>query len=242
VQFSATKPGGGSQFNNPSGQGITISQRSSDITEWKIDNVRWYSTQANHCNVTSDYEIKATYSVGGSQCETAPVTFTADTEFGPCLHGRSYVDGAWAGDIQITTLQLTNGQWQATISQGTFSRSIQTSRTVSAPANSQYYNMVRDEEVFHEGQFKGTTSTIYNDLFDAQLVMNAAAANQPFIANSNELVRATARAAFNIAKLDEEWRSRQLDAARNRDIQREAKTAVGASHRCAMSCTYPECQ
>ncbi|MCZ7592124.1 MAG: hypothetical protein M5U15_08185 [Kiritimatiellae bacterium] len=241
VQFTATKPGGGTQFDSPSGQGITISQRSSAITEWSIDNARWYSTQADHCNATAEYELKATYSIGSSECETAPVIFTADTTYGACLSGLAWVTQLWSGNIQITAVQLTNGQWEATISQNTFSRNVQASSTWTAPANSQYHDTVRDEEQFHEGQYEGTTSTIVNDLWDDQLVMNAATANQPFIATTEAQARAAAQAAFNVARSQEEARSLALDSVRTCDMEREAKTAVGASHRAAMPCTYPNC-
>ena len=241
VQFTATKPGGGTQFDNPSGQGITISQRGSDITEWSIDNVRWYATQADHCNATADYEIKASYSIGGSQCETAPATFTVDTTFGTCLSGLAWVTQLWSGNIQISTVQLTNGQWEATISQNTFSRNVQASSTWTAPANSQYHDMVRDEEQFHEGQYEGTTSTIVNDLWDAQLVMNAATAYQPFTGYTEASARAAAQADFDAARSQEESRSLALDSARTCDMEREAKTAAGASYRAAMPCTYPNC-
>jgi PKD repeat protein len=60
VQWQATVPSGVTNYGSPSGQGLTFSQRSADITEWRIDNARWYSNQADHCNDGADWEIEAT--------------------------------------------------------------------------------------------------------------------------------------------------------------------------------------
>ena len=241
IQFTATKPDNTVQFDNPSGQGISISQRSASITEWKIDNVRWYSTQTDHCNETSDYKISASLSIGGYSCQTAPVVFTADSAFGSCLDGHTWVTQTWSGNITNSATQLTNGQWAAYINQNTFQRDVQADATWFAPANSQYLNMIRDEEVFHEGQYEGTASTIVNDLWDAQLVMNAATANQPFVAGTEAAAKALAQTAFNNALAAENMRSSIEDSIRTCDMEREAKTAAGSSHRALMICTYPNC-
>ena len=240
VTFFATKPDGGTDFDNPAGQGITLSQRG-DVTEWQIDNVRWYSTQSDHCNETADYKIWAQCTIGGEVCEAVAVTFTADTTFGVCLDGAAELVDPWSGDIEITVEQLTNGQWAATITQGTFRRDVQAISWWSVPENSQFYEMVRDEELFHEGQFEGTTSQILSDLWDAQRVISEATASQPFVADTEDAARQAARNAFNAALLAEEMRSGNEYDARRCDVEREAKAAAGASYRVALPCTYPGC-
>lgn len=125
VQFTATKPGGGTDFDNPSGQGITLSQRNGEILEWQIDNVRWYSTQGDHCNATSNYEITATYVLPGTECEAAPVTFTADSSFGTCMDGAATMTQIWSGQPTYTTQFNDETQlWEATVAQGTFQRDV----------------------------------------------------------------------------------------------------------------------
>lgn len=249
VQWQATEPVDVTNYGSPSGQGLTFSQRSADITEWKIDNARWYANQQDLCNDTAEWEIEATYEIAGSHsCSTdydptTVVTFTASASAGTgaCLDGKAWVDSLWSGSIQINTQQLPNGQWEATISQGTWQRDVQASSWWSAPANSQYYNMVKDEEQFHEGQYEGTTSTIFDDLWDDQIVMADATANQPFVAATEAAARQAAESAFNTARQNEEYRSYLLHAARLCPKEQEAKTAAGSSHRVAMPCTYPNC-
>lgn len=240
VQFTATKPDGGTTFDNPDGQGITISQRSSDITEWRIDNVRWYSTQSDHCNVISDYHIAATYSIDGSQCHIAPVTITADATFGTtgCIYGDAWATKHWSGDIEINTVEMTPGVWEATISQGTFVRDVDAVSITAVLGNSQYYDMVNIEEQTHVGQYEGTSSVLLNDLWDAQKVMNNATAVQPFVADSEEEAEQAARTRFEDSKRLELISSGiQLDQRRC-ELEIEAKTAAGSSHRVAMPCAY----
>jgi len=245
VQFTATKPGGGTNFDNPSGQGITLSQRSGDILEWQIDNVRWYSTQADHCNETSDYEIKATYKVGSYGYETGPVTFTADTTIGPCLYGEARVTQYFSGAPEYTSVFNEQTQlWETTVAQGTFVRDVQAMSWWLDLANSQYYDMVRDEEKYHEEkQIENPSHVRWGTCFLAQNVMNTVQANQPYTHAGLTQSLSLAQQAFGNAyeaEVDRSWNyleSKPVYCAN----ESEAKNAVGSSYRCTMPCMYPDC-
>ncbi len=246
VQFAATKPGGGTQFDNPAGQGITISQRSSDITEWRIDNVRWHSTQADHCNATAAYEIKATYNIGSSQCETVPVTFMADFSLGVCVDGAAQPIQYFSGDIVINRMQLSSNLWHATISPGTFQRDVQANAWWNIPANSQYYSMVSGEEIYHrDSQLQNPSHSILKDYWLATNVLAATMAQEPFTGATEQVARQNARDAFQLQVAAEVQRSISAvfpyPGTIRCALETEAKNAVGASHRVAMPCTYPLC-
>lgn len=245
VQFTATEPGGGTNFDNPSGQGITISQRDSDITQWEIDIVRWYSTQADHCNVMSYYEIKASYSLDGDQYETPVVTFTADTTFGQCLSGSASNTNIFSGSPNYTTVfNRHTALYETTVSQGTFVRDVQAVSTWSVPANSQYHDMVRDEELFHEQQqMENPNHTRWGTAFLVANIMNSVQASQPYPHPIQSQSLALAEQAFLSARDAEEQRSNNYLNQQSVICadEGEAKNAVGASHRVDMPCAYPNC-
>jgi hypothetical protein len=247
VVFSAVVPTGTTNFGSPSGQGLTFSQRG-NITQWEIDNARWYSNQANHCNGDADWEVKAIYTIAGTHnCSTDydPATadvFTASAAFGTCIDGGASVTNLWSGVPTYTTVfNGGTGLWETTVTQGTFVRDVQATSWWLVPANSQYHDMVRDEEQFHEGQYEGTTSAIFSDLWDPQLIMNAVNANEPYVAGTEAASLQAAVNAFNAAWVNEQTRSSLLHEARLCPKEQEAKTAAGSSHRVAMPCTYPAC-
>ena len=243
IELVALVPEGVTNYGNPEGEGLTFSQRG-DITQWQIDNTRWYSIQPCHCNYDSVWEIKATYSFGESNSTTNTVTFKASA--GPdCVNGRAEPDNIWSGDIEITTVQLPDGKWQATITYGTFHRNVVGTLKVFCEYESQYYNMVQAEEVFHVGQYEGTTSTILNHLWNAQLVMADATATQPEAFTQDGAIT-LARNAFIAALVSEEYRSagHMMDSPPHPTrcaAENEAKSAIGASYRLTMPCAYPEC-
>jgi len=253
VQFTATEPVGVTNYGSPSGQGLTFSQRSADITEWKIDNARWYSTQQDHCNDDADWELEATYEIAGSHnCSTnydptSAVVFTASASAGPgnCLDGGAQPTNLWSGAPTYTTTE-NPPVWETTVAVGTFVRDVQATswwNVVGGPA-SQYYDMVKDEEQFHEGQFEGTTSNILDDLWDPQLIMNAVNANEPYVGATQAASLLAAQNAFNAARVNEQTRSAAYlvyPHPRRCAVEAEAKTAAGSSHRAAMPCTYPAC-
>jgi hypothetical protein len=247
VQLTATKPGGGTTFDNPAGQGLTFSPRGSDIRQWKIDNVRWYSTQADHCNNLSDYEIRATLTAGGIVCATDPVTFTADfTVPSQCGNGATAVNSPWwSGDLDYNAQQVY-GMWQVTVTQGTFRRDVHATATWTIAANSQYFNMLSAEELFHENnQFENSNHPVVRNYWLESEVMTDVQIRQPFVGSTEAEARSYARAAFDAALAREDGRSRTAflyPSPARCAIESEAKNAVGASHRLTMTCTYSACQ
>ncbi|MHA1853785.1 MAG: hypothetical protein ACTSUF_09830, partial [Candidatus Heimdallarchaeaceae archaeon] len=244
VQFTATKPNGGTTFNNPSGKGITISKRGSDIAHWKIDNVRWYSTQANHCNPTSKYKIRASCKIDKTQYQTKPVYLTADTTFGRCLDGYAKFTQYFSGKPSYTTTYNSKThRYETTVSQGTFKRDVQAKSWWRAPINSQYYNMVKNEEQYHEKQqMENPDHYIFGKTYLAENIMNDVQRYQPYENITKKGSLKLAQKAFEKFFKDEMRRSNNYWPKFRCDIEREAKAAVGASYRAAMPCTYPNCQ
>jgi hypothetical protein len=245
VQFTATKPGGGTNFDNPDGQGITISQRSSDITEWKIDNVRWYSTQTNHCNYWASYHIKAQYNVGESQFDTATYGFTADAT-SDCIGGGTDVVNVFSGNIAVAVDNVSPGVWHATVDgPGTFQRDILAIAWVAVHQNSQYYSMVSAEEWYHKSsQFENPSHPILQNYWLASNVISGVIQNEPYTGASQQ------DAIQNI--LDALTEEIEIEIARSGAevfpvgpvrcaLEEEAKTAVGVTHRVTMPCTYLLC-
>ncbi|MBW1784913.1 MAG: hypothetical protein JRL30_29745 [Deltaproteobacteria bacterium] len=235
-------------FGSPSGQGITFSQRG-DITQWQIDNARWYSTQADHCNDDADWEIEAIYEIAGSHtCNThPPVTFTASAAFGTCLNGAADVTNTFSGSPQYTTVfNSQTSLYETTVAQGTFVRDVQATSwwTVAGGTSSQYYDMMSGEEQYHEQQQMenaghvrwGTCLLVANIMSDVQ-------ANQPYTDPTEAESLAKAQNAFANAKNDEitrSWNYLSQQSVICAD-ESEAKNAVGSSHKVDMPCTYPAC-
>ena len=137
--------------------------------------------------------------------------------------------------------QSQNGQFVVTVSAGTFRRNVRAEYFITAPPDSQFYPMILAEELFHVGQYEGTTSSIFSDLWSAQNVIDEVVGMAPFQASSCEEARELAENAFLNALEAEELRCEVLLAARRCDMEREAKTAIGSTHVLSMPCIYPEC-
>ncbi|MCK4794957.1 MAG: hypothetical protein KAV87_65110, partial [Desulfobacteraceae bacterium] len=215
----------------------------------RIQNSIWYSTQANHCNDQSSYTISATAQVRASPVNSSndPV-LTADAG-GGCVNGSAWPTQFFSGNptYNVTQNPVTL-QWEATVAVGTFIRNVQASHNNVTNANSQYWHQVENEEVFHVGQFEGTTSAIVADLWDPALVMAEVDANEPYVAPTRAGALALAQAAFATAVNNEMNRSNTITFAyppgpggRRCDIEREAKAAAGSSHHTTMACSYPAC-
>lgn len=240
--FTCQKPGGGSQFDNPSSQGSKMVSAATDMTKWKIDNARWYSTQADHCNVTSDYEVVGTIDVKGVAINVKKGSFTADAAFGSCLDGVARTTGFWSGSPTYTTvLNQTTAQYETRVTVGPWVRSVTAQWTHSAPTNSQYNTMIRDEEEFHaDKQMKDANHVRWGTAFIAANVMNPVQQAQPYIAATQTQSLLLAEQAFDASRTAEEFRSAQYLNQQNImcDDEREAKASVKASHRAAMACAY----
>jgi hypothetical protein len=252
VDWDSIEPTGVTNFGSPSGADLTFSQRSADITEWRIDNARWYSNQADHCNDDADWEIEATYEIGGSHtCDTnydpsaAPVVFTASAAFGTCLDGEATVNSTFSGaPTYTTTFNGGTGLWETTVAVGTFVRNVQASCWWQAPANSQFHDMVRDEEQYHEqSQMENAGHARWGTAFLVANIMTPVQASQPYTHAIQAQSLALAVQAFNAALAAEEarsWAYLNQQAVICAD-ETEAKGAAGSTHKLAMPCTYPNC-
>ena len=251
VQFTAEEPFGSGQFDNPSGQGISVTQRSSDITEWEIPNVRWYSTWTSQCNQWSDYEITATYSVGGSQCQTDPVMFLAFAD--DCISGTAEPFQYFSGSIVINTTQVSPTNWEATVTQGIFQRDVQALYLVNCPTNSQFYSMIESEELYHRDmQFENPSHSLLSAYWLPSNVMANVTALEPYVGATEQEAINSASNWFEFYRVAEEdsGRHEALTPPTHPDtvpgdvrcaLETEAKAAAGASHCMKIECTYTNC-
>ncbi len=118
----------------------------------------------------------------------------------------------------------------------------------TGPVTSQFYNMVKDEEIFHKGQLEGTSSNIISDLWLAQNVMNEVNAKGPYLAPTQNAATALVQNSFQAALTNETTRSEVIaftyppgPNGRRCRIEAEAKNAAGARFRVILKCTYTAC-
>ena len=226
---------------NPGGTVVLAFTAMGADRKCKVRNCRWYSTQANHCNVTSDYNITATANSGGQVLRSeSPGVLSVTTAFGTCLDGTANITNSFTGVPNLRIRQLATGVWDVTVVQAAFRRDVQATVTVTAPANSQYRTMIVNEENYHKGQFEGRNGRLIADCFDPALIMAGVnAANYRSVVRQTAIDNAT-RAFW--AQVDaEDTRSYALVRARRCQIEVEAKNAIRASHRGTMPCAYPAC-
>jgi hypothetical protein len=255
VEWQAVEPAGVTNYGNPDEAGLTFSQRG-DITEWKINNARWYSNQAGHCNDISDWEIEALFDIGSISCCTnydppsTIVTFTASALIGEseCMFGECILMKSFSGDPTFSTvLNQQTGLWETTVTQGAFVRDLQADIDfcVVGGTASQYYNMVKGEEESHKkDQMENASHVRWGTTYLTDNVMDDIHSDEPFTASDKGLSLAYAQFAYIVAKANETDRSvmylsQNVVRCAN---ESEAKNAVGASHRVDMPCTYSYCQ
>jgi hypothetical protein len=136
--------------------------------------------------------------------------------------------------------------WETTVTQGTFVRDVQATSfwTVAGGTASQYYDMVKNEEEYHEQQqMENAGHARWGTAFLVANIMNAVQANQPYTASDRAQSLALAQQAFENARVAEvvrSWNYLDQQTVICAD-EREAKTAVGSSHKVDMPCTYPNC-
>jgi hypothetical protein len=256
VSLTATKPGGGTDFQNPAGAGIGFSQRNPpNFKQWKIDNARWYSTQQDHCNDTSTYEIRAqvgfSFGSGGGSVTSDPVSFTVSAG-GDCVNGSTGpTDPWWSGEVTYDPHQ-DGDDWVCTVTQGTLARDVHASTpSITCASASQYYSMVVHEEAFHVAQIRhtpcafgacGGTSTVLSDLWDPSKIMTEIQSPPyPFQSSSRTASLSAAVTATNWAKTHEQNRSTTAFPGKKCAMEAEAKTHTGASYRGTLKCAHPEC-
>jgi hypothetical protein len=253
VEFEAPQDGGGTTFDNPAGAGIDLTQRGTKV-QWQIDNVRWFANQADQCNDDSEYEIKAKVKFGGGffgggvECESLPTAFIAEATVGPgnCMDGSVSLNTTFTGLPTLNTVMNGAGQFETTISVGTFARNFTVTATwsVTGGTASQFFTMVRAEELKHKEHYENPANPYAGTTFLVANVMNAAQAGQPYVAGTAAASQAAAAAAFNAALTAEINRSVAYygyPSAGRCALETAAKAEVGSSHRVKMKCAYPLC-
>jgi hypothetical protein len=241
VHLDVQKPDGTTDFDNPAHLGSTIELRGDSLSEWRIPNMRWYSTQADDCNYYSDYHVIGDCYIGGNHFSLGYICVSVDTKPGTT---ESFAEPTnyWAGEIDVfPSYNSVFNLWEATVSVGSFRRDVRGAVTIQMPSASQFYPMLLAEEMFHVGQLEGTTSTLLNHLWKAEDVMGLLLARQPFWGDSEEEVIAKAKRSWtNYCHRIEinGFDAIQVGTSLRYQMEQEAKTAAGASHRYALRCTY----
>jgi Glucodextranase, domain B len=227
-----------------------------------IERALWFSTSSDHCNVLSSYLILASAMSGTTKVssiitgESTLVVSTKANIIGPpaafgfqCLGGTAApLPGSfWSGELAVTVAG-SPGAYTATLSLGTLTRDILASISLEPThPNSQFIDWIVAEETFHKGQYEGTTSDIFDHLWDPLDVLADAISQGPFTAPTIEEVVAEARNAEDLAKGFVE--GRDLDIATGFgpgslrcQAECEAKAAVGACFRISFPCAYGDCE
>ncbi|MCP4145979.1 MAG: hypothetical protein GY752_11960, partial [bacterium] len=242
-----TAPTAVASLGNPAGS-TTLTFSALDANyEGTITTTNWYSTQAGHCNPLSVYNVGATATFDGDAVATKNNTaFTISSAFGTCIDGESTLDNTFSGSMTIHIANPSAGVFNATLTIGTFVRDMQASSSWTVWANSQYHDMVRDEEQYHEGQWEGTNGNLIADLWDPALILAEIQGAQPYVGATQAAAVALANAAYGTAIANEDTRSTNLAISipapgRRCAIETEAKTAAGSSYRVAMPCAYSAC-
>ncbi len=171
VQMKATKPDGTENFNNLDNAGTSLSKVSE--LEWSIDNARWYAGPEDCYKLNNKHEAPYVFEIDFKVASYSFAYSGGDVKVnaGPnYVNGSAYIVGGEHGwyDGELSTsfsLDPTSPpedelwEWKA-YGQGSFRRDIKASIDMSSThQNSQFYNMVRKEELFHEKQLEGTVSS-----------------------------------------------------------------------------------
>jgi hypothetical protein len=156
------------------------------------------------------------------------------------LFGNAQAEGDFSGEMSVV-VKTINGGYEAVVSQGTLKRDIKAKVTLTKNTKSQFYSMLEAEENYHKAQFEGTVySKAMEDIAVVENIIKEVASKAPFIAVSAEDAKRKAEQAIDdalahelertIAKLKTvEWRCQ---------LEREAKSKIGASFKFSFKCTY----
>jgi len=203
----------------------------------------WYEQKKDECNMVSEYNIYASLNENGQDVDADPAILTVSAlidSVNGCVWGFAYLR-IWAEGLPLFDLKKKDGGYVVTIShQGTFYRKIGTEVKIKTNKNSQFYQMVADEEEYHVKQFKGLNSTIIDDLYLPENVMKALTGKEFFDVKAIN-ASAKAKLAFNKAVDDENERSTKLFKERKCAIEKQAKEAIKASYILRLKCAYPDC-
>lgn len=254
VHLDVQGEGGLKQFDNPDGKGITIDQ-SNGGTSFPIDNARWFSTNADHSNEKSKYQIVINQSsvdykgqtivfVANGGDENPALTVSAETN---CINGRAQITRAFSGEPNFDAHKVGDGYVYKFIDYGSFKRDPHAVSNiwVHEGENSQYYSLVEKEEEFHVQQVKNPTHPICGKYFKVKSVLDKFNEKKPLSYNSREAAINAAKKiwqseAHNVRVHDQNELYRKGSDNRCK-LEKEAKKAAGKMYLFSIKNKYPEC-
>ena len=210
-----------------------------------IANVYWFANQANECNRSSVWRIKASGTVNGNAvtANNQP-TLTARFDYPQCFEGTAAPVRFFTGAPVFQWVQVRPGLARAIyFNAGNFVRAVQGAVTVAKfPPNSQFKDLLLAEENFHVGQIQNDPLT--NDLWNPNNVI-AMIQNGVWVGANGAQAMANAAAAFVRASQLEIQRGMAMfcyPCRRRCLIEKQAKAAVNATFIAKYTCSYPLCQ
>ena len=260
IQLEATKPGGGTSFDNPDGEGIELEQDGGDPLSWKIKLARWYEDGSKDCANDSTYwnaayDIKGTYDLDGSSYDIEPDAFGAYVGLSIAIADvvGYYSLGGKTFDDMVTVRERKQGTttyYSARIDASNLTRFMQVRTAIPhVLQNSQFYSMVADEENHHAAQFKHSVDGIVNPRvhwsteqvrhsihgaeFDG---MSKSSAHEMAIMVIYAALKHEDRQSFT--EVSDYNNSSSLRCS----LERAAKNAAGAKYFLRLKCSYPNCK
>jgi hypothetical protein len=232
-------------FGNPAGTTKLEFTPVNENLQFEIENAIWYGNVPNYCNYVSGYHIWATAkSDNGTLVKTEPHEITVSL-IGKCLDGTASCCARYFnGGPQITAIKDQYGTWWAVVNQGTFIQDIQPKPIeIFASPNSQYYQIVVAEEVYHSRQYMGLEpSDCYSQSFLVDNILNEIN-KLPITGDTEEATIALANSNFQLITEKEINRSKELlwTHACSCSREYEAKSHLGEMYNSRWECTHDEC-
>jgi len=219
----------------------------------KVLNCYWYWV-GNRCNMAAVHQITGKAEVQGKEVlSTNSPELTVN--IGACINGFTSATQTFTGAPTIATVpkQIIVNRRPVMIATttvtgiGTFTRDPKGTVTMfRCPANSQFFQYVRDEENFHVGQIEGRNGTICADLWLVENVM-AALRGRSFDGVNGPASVAVATQAILLAISNENMRCNRMMTyppanAKRCALETEAKAATRIQYGYNMPCAYPLCR
>ncbi|RMG64475.1 MAG: hypothetical protein D6715_09690 [Calditrichaeota bacterium] len=241
VKATPTRPSRG----NPIGHTNLPIQPVNNHLQARIDNAIWYSLGAPHCNDWSAYwiEVQAQCRCGNQNLTTRRIALATSASF-RCINGWSKPGPRYfAGQPFIRVFPRRAGGFAVRIEQGTFRKAVQCRTAVFSEPNSQYRQMIINEENRHCGQFRGNTQiqAIRNKWNARRILQNANQMVAQKAFGTAQLAFQAGMRAFVIAYNLELRRSAQWNWPLRCQLEREAKRDIRATYHADMPCAYPNC-
>lgn len=259
IQLEATKPGGGTSFDNPDGEGIELEQDGGDPLSWEIKLARWYEDSSKDCATDSTYmnaayDVKGTYDLDGSSYDIEPDAFSAyvaglGTAFARLVSWYS-IGGTF--DDMVTVRERKQGTttyYSARIDASGFARAMRAKAVVpSALSSSQFYSMLVDEENHHVAQFEHSVDGIIDPLrhWSAAQVRNSIHGAEYDGMSESTAKRMAVRVIKAAVKYEYQQSVSEVTDYNNPSslrcsLERAAKDAAGAEYYIRLKCSYTRC-